>query len=68
MTDELEALRARYEIASDAYHEIATRNLQEAVTGSHPTAEALQREDAARDLLGEARREYLLALRSPLRD
>jgi hypothetical protein len=56
------SLKTRYEIATFAFNEISKRNAEQALQGGHPTAEALEREDAAYEELAAARRAYMESL------
>jgi hypothetical protein len=60
---ELSLLKARYDAASEAYREIATRNARQAVKGVRPSDEDFQLEDVAQEELAAARRAYLESLR-----
>ena len=57
-----QSLKTRYEIATYAFNEISKRNAEQALKGGHPTAEALEREDAAFAELAAARRAYMESL------
>jgi hypothetical protein len=60
--EDQQSLKTRYEVASYAFNEISKRNAEQALKGGHPTAEALEREDAANAELAAARRAYREAL------
>jgi hypothetical protein len=57
-----EALRARYDVALQAYRAIVTRNGQRAVSGGRPSAEELAEEKHTLEALETARHEMLSAL------
>jgi hypothetical protein len=63
IVQDLQILRVRYEAASVAFDEIATRNIRQAVNGSRPTDEDFQREDIAQKAFATARRAYMESLR-----
>ncbi len=66
--DDLPTLKARYDIASALYKEIAERNAAQAASGALLRDDDLRREEDARDKVTAARREYLDALKGPVED
>ena len=61
---DLQLAKTRYNIAFDAYHEIARQNARSALGGGHPSVDDLEREQAALEALEAARRAYIEALSS----
>jgi hypothetical protein len=59
------SLKARYNAAFDAYHEIARQNAQRSLTGENPSTTDVQREQSALGVLEEARGALLAALALP---
>jgi hypothetical protein len=56
------AIKARYNAAFDAYHEISSRNAESARGGKQPSAVDLEREETALGLLEKARRALFKAI------
>jgi hypothetical protein len=66
--DDVQKVKTRYEVALYTLNEISKRNADLALDGGCPTADDLQREEAAHQELAAARRAYLESLSTTLAD
>ena len=63
--DDLQSLKALYELASAFHEQVSKENRALALSGGHPSEAALQREDEAEAAMVAAREAYLQALAGP---